>query len=368
MLIPGPVELSEKTRAEAGRQMVPHRGAEFKQVLAGLGKGIGEIIGTAEKVHAITGSGTAAVEFLAANLIRPGDRVACLANGKFGKRFAEIASIYSENTLVFAAEGGNPLEYEPIEADVVTVVHNETSTGVLNGLKKVRADFPHALLIVDAVSGIGNPLSMEGMGIDGMAIASQKALAAPPGLAFASLSGRAARKAMENPGKPPYYLDYRRYAKAAEKNETPFTPVESVVFAAASRVKEILGEGMPRFVERHAANADFVRQSVKKTGLSLLAKNGAIPSNVVTAVETPAAEEIRAKARERGFVFAGGQDELKGKIFRVAHMGETTREELAQAMGALGQSVEAAGRGNAPEPQGNGAAGIAAAEHCRSGE
>jgi len=339
MLIPGPAELSAKTRAEAGRQMIPHRGPEFKEILAGLEEGMKRVLGTGERVFTIAGSGTAGVEFLAANAVHPDDKVVCLANGKFGKRFAEIASIYSHDTKTFVADYGNPLQYDAADADVVVMIHNETSTGVLNDVEKVREDFPNALLLVDAVSGIGNPLEVEAMGLDGVATASQKAIAAPPGLAFASLSERAARKALENPRKPPYYLDYRKYAKAAERNETPFTPAESVVFAAASRVKEILEEGMAGFVERHAANAEFVRKRVIEMGLPLLPKNGAVPSNVVTAVETPAADEIRAKARERGFVFAGGQDELRGKIFRIAHMGDTTREELRAAMDALEESI-----------------------------
>lgn len=338
LLIPGPVELSDATRREASRQMVSHRGAEFKQINFLLDRGMRQILGTGQPVYSITGSGTAAVEFLAANLIEKNDVVVSLANGKFGERFADIARVYSDNVVEKSVEWGEPLDYGTGKADVVTMVQNETSTGVQNSVEIARRLYPDALLLADAVSALGNEVNVDKQGIDGVATATQKALGAPPGMAFASLSKRAQEKALAIK-RAPYYLRFELYKKAAEKSETPFTPAEPIAFAAASRIAEINAEGMKRFIERHWQNADFVRKRVREMGFALFPKRGATPSNVVTAIETPLAEEVREKMKQKDFLLSGGQEHLKGKIFRIAHMGETTQEELAECLNALEEAT-----------------------------
>ncbi|MEK6924249.1 MAG: aminotransferase, partial [Candidatus Micrarchaeota archaeon] len=141
-----------------------------------------------------------------------------------------------------------------------------------------------------------------------------------------------------------FYFDFKKYRAAALKGETPFTPAESIVFAAEFRAKQIVAEGVDAFVARHASNAEFVRSRVAELGLTLFPRGGAVPSNVVTAIEHTRASEVVAGMREAGFIIAGGQDGLKGRIFRLAHMGETTRAELVELLDALDGVVSRLGR------------------------
>jgi len=335
LFTPGPVELNKETLEQNGRQMISHRGAEFHDLLAELHQGIQQIFETSQPAYCITGSGTLGVEFMVSNAILRTDKVACLTNGTFGNRLADIAAHYSDNCQIFPSQPGNPLHYEPFDADVVVMTQNETSTGVLNNVRQVRKDFPEAVLLVDAVSAVGHRLEFDDCGADGIATATQKALAAPPGLAFACLSQRATQRAKN--ARPPYYLELAKYAKALEKNETPFTPAVSTMFAAAHRTREILLEGLFQFVQRHDDNANYVRKRLKKTGLPLLAKNGASPSNTITAIEHPASNSIKDRLKQDGFTLAGGQDALKGKIVRLAHMGNTTLDGLARVLDAIEQ-------------------------------
>ncbi len=339
LLIPGPVQLDEETMLRTGSQMVSHRSEDFRKVLRTMDTGLREILGTTEPVYTITGSGTAAVEFLAANTIARGDNVLCLSNGKFGNRFADIARVYSDNVICRETKWGFPIGIGAVDdapaPDIVTMVANETSTGVLNDVSEVRRKFPGAMLLVDAVSALGNPLSVEGSGIDGIATASQKALASPPGLAFASLNKIAQAKAQDASIRAPYYLRYEAYCKSAQKGETPFTPCIPVAFACAYRIGKINEEGIGSFIERHGQNAAYARKRIVDSGFQLFPKGGAKPSSVLTAVETPNASSIVQRMREKGFVISGGQDALKGKIFRMAHMGVATRDDLKAALDAL---------------------------------
>ncbi len=350
--IPGPVPLPSEVRGAVAGEMMDHRGPEFAALFEEVTAELRYVFQTRHDVLILTASGTGGLEAALVNVLSPGERVLAVINGFFGERWFEMARAFGLEAIPLRFPlglGADPdevrkalLKVQPCKALLIT--HNETSTGVTSDLKAIaeaaRSVDDPPLLLVDAVSSLGAiDLRPDEWGCDVVVTASQKALMAPPGLAIVSVSPKA-WEASEKALLPRFYLDFRRAREYAYLRQTPFTPAVSVLFGLRESLRLIREEGLERVFARHQAMAEFTRQGIKSLGLSLF-PDERWASNTVTAVRVPEglrAEEIAKRLREEhGVVVAGGQGELKGKILRIAHIGRVAREEMAQAIEALGK-------------------------------
>ncbi len=350
--IPGPVPLPQEVKEALSQEMINHRGPEFVSLFREVTEGLKHVFQTSHDVLILTASGTGGLEAAIVNVLSPGDRVLAVINGFFGERWFEIAKAFGVEAIPLRFPLGLGADPEGVRKALIKagackallITHNETSTGVTNDLAAITEavysveDPP--LILVDAVSSLGAiDLRPDEWGCDVVVTASQKALMAPPGLSIVSVSPKA-WEACEKAKLPRFYWDFRRAREYALRNQTPFTPALSVLFALRKSLKLIQEEGLANVFARHCAVAEFTRLGVKSLGLSLF-PDEKWASNTVTAVRIPqelkADEIIRRLREEHGIVVAGGQGELKGKIIRIAHIGRVTVEEMAQVIAALSE-------------------------------
>ncbi|MEK7375950.1 MAG: alanine--glyoxylate aminotransferase family protein, partial [Candidatus Margulisiibacteriota bacterium] len=278
------------------------------------------------------------------------DKVLSLNIGAFGNRFAKIARAYGADVDEVKFERGKAVDLKTLEDKLaqdkdkkikaVLVQHNETSTGVLNDIETTaKAIKKHgALIIVDAVSGLLTaPLKTDEWELDVVVSGSQKAFMVPPGLSFAAVSKKA-WAAHETAKMPRFYFDFKAAMKFSEIGETPWTPAVSVIYGMQEAIRMLKEEGLENIYARHEKMSKAVRGGVKALGLRLLA-NDDVASKAVTAIFPPEgidADALRKKIREKyGMVLAGGQEDLKGKVFRMGHLGYIDKMELIAAMAAL---------------------------------
>jgi aspartate aminotransferase-like enzyme len=361
LMIPGPVSVTPRIRQAMARPMINHRGDEFAQIYTDIVENLKVIFQTKNDLFVLSGSGTCAMEAALGCLLRrtaDGGKgaVRCItvANGKFGERFKEIATRYSRAEAVTPIffEWGQPIELEPVKAalestpdpKVVTMVHNETSVGLLNPAKEVGklAKQHGALFVLDCITSIGgDEVPVDAIGADIAIVGSQKCLGTPPGLAALSISEPAWGLMRDNPSRP-FYQDLVAYKKSYEKKQTPYTPALPLFFALHEALQVINEEGMPRRIARHRAMSRAVRAAVTSLGLSLFPKLNAVSnySNTVTAINIPLAhgitdDTLRGGMRKRGVIVAGGQESLKGKIFRIASMGDVMPHDILKTLGVL---------------------------------
>lgn len=356
LMIPGPTPLPPAVSEALARPMVGHRAKEFAGLTARLHDKLQKILQTKNEVFILTSSGTGGLEAAVANTVNPGDRVLALVAGKFGERFRDLARVYGAEVIELAFPWGRPVDLDAVERElnrhpdirVVLATQNETSTGVVHDIKGLAALTAghEALLAVDAVSGLGGiDLPADAWGVDVLVTASQKALMTPPGLAMISLSEKAWARVGECRA-PRYYFSLPAAKKALAKWNTAYTPAVSLFFALEAAVDLMLAEGLPQVFARHRLLARACRAGVQALGLELLPPEEAA-SPVVTAVRSPAglsADDLRKLLYDKyGVLFAGGQAELKGKIFRIAHMGYVDRLDILTALGALELAMDELG-------------------------
>ncbi|MFH2068921.1 MAG: alanine--glyoxylate aminotransferase family protein [Candidatus Omnitrophota bacterium] len=347
LFTPGPTPVPDEILLEMAKPLIHHRTPQFRKILAECFSGLKEFFQTKEDVMILTSSGTGAMEAAISNLLSPGEKCLVVEGGKFGERFREIAVAYGIEVTTLPVEWGKsatPIEIEAAlkkEPDIKAVFTTlcETSTGThtdIKGIGEIIRQRPEVLLVVDGISSLGaTECRTDEWGIDVMISASQKAFMLPPGLAFISLSPKAWEKSAKTKT-PRYYFDLSAYRKAVSKEDTPYTPALTLIIGLAGVLKMLKTEGIENVWKRHCLLAEATRQGVKALGLQLLAEH---PSNAVTAVRVP--EEIDAEALTKalrdssGITFAGGQGKLKGKIFRIAHLGWVDQYEILQAIAAL---------------------------------
>jgi aspartate aminotransferase-like enzyme len=328
--------------------MIHHRTEEFERVMAEVTDGLKYVFQTRNDVIILSSSSTGAMESSVVNLLSPGDHALVIGGGKFGERWAEICGAYNIEFHFIDVEWGKPVDIERVreklEADPsIKCVYStlcETSTGVVHDIKSLGAivkTFENTLLVVDTVSGLGAvDIQTDNWHVDVVVSGSQKGLMTPPGLAFISLS-ELAWAAVEESKLPKYYFNLKEARKSLSKNQTPFTCSVSLILALRESLAQIKREGIRNCLARHARLAQATRAGVEALGLELFAK--ASPSNAVTAVTVP--ERVDGKALVRlidgkyGVTFAGGQDELSGKIFRIAHLGYCDDLDIIASISAL---------------------------------
>ena len=347
--IPGPIPVPDDILESMSHPMINHRGPEYKELLIRNTDRLKQVFGTKNDVYILTSSGTGAMEAAVVNVLSPGDKLLNANVGEFGERFGIIAERYGADVTTLDFPHGEAVDIDQLrealkkdpEIKVVSVTHNETSTGVTNPLKEIAAvvkgEFGK-LILVDGISSVCSlPLETDAWGLDVVATASQKGWMMPPGFAFLSFS-EDAWKAYEQSTMPKFYFDMGMYKHYYEIGQPPYTPAVSLMFAMDLALEQIVAEGMGSVFERHASIGRFTRAGVKKLGLSLLAKEQ-FASDTVTAVRIPQeveAAKLMSKMRvEHDVVLAGGQGPLSGKIFRIGHMGRVTEGEIQDVIESL---------------------------------
>jgi len=333
LLTPGPTPLPPQVCEAMARPIIHHRTPQFQAILKEASEGLKYVFQTQNDVFILASSGTGAMEAAVVNILSPGDTVIAVEGGKFGERWTEICQSYGINAEVINVEWGRAVEPKEIEKKLkanpkikaVFVTLCETSTGVATDIEAIGrvVKETEALLVVDAISGLGAiPMAFDAWFCDMVVSGSQKGLMLPPGLGFISISPKAF-KLMESSKCPKYYFDLKEAKKALDKNDTPFTPAISLVIALNEALKMMKQDGLENIFLRHKKMAEATRQAMKALGLELFAPTAS--SDVVTAVKVPLGidgEKLVKTMRDTyGVTIAGGQSELKGKVFRIAHMG-----------------------------------------------
>jgi len=351
LMIPGPTPVPEAALLAMAKHPMGHRSKEFDAIFAECTENLKWLHQTSGDVLSLTVSGTGAMEAGIINFLSAGDRVLVGTNGKFGERWAEVAEAYVLNVEIIKAEWGQQLDpenfREKLEADkekqikAVIITHSETSTGVLNDLETINRHVKahgEALIMVDAVTSLGAAnVPMDAWGIDVIASGSQKAYMIPPGLGFVAVSPKA-WKAYKTATLPRYYLDLGKYSKDAAKNTTPFTPPVNMFFGLQVTLQMMKAEGLENVFARHKRLMTTTRAAVKALGLPLFAADGAA-SPAITSVMPPEsvdAQKVRTLMRKRfDIALADGQDHLKGKIFRIGHLGFVCDRDILAAISSL---------------------------------
>jgi aspartate aminotransferase-like enzyme len=347
LFTPGPTPVPEETLLELARPVGYHRSQEAKAILGEVSEDLKYVFQTANPVMTLTCSGTGGMESAVVNCLAPGEKAILLTAGRWGERWRGILKAYQANTVTVEVPYGKAVTPEMLEkalgehpdAKAVFATLSETSTGVghdLAGFGKLVAK-TDALLIVDGISGLGAmECRTDEWNLDVVVTGSQKALMLPPGLAFVSVSPKGWKKIDATPVRS-FYLDLRRYKKAlAEGPDTPFTPANTLIRAQRASLKRIRTEGIENLWERHARIAAACRAGVKAMGLELFAER---PNNALTVITVPAGVDgsatLKKLEKQYGYKLADGQDSMKGKIWRLSHMGYTDAFEVLGAISAL---------------------------------
>ena len=351
--IPGPTSLPDAVREAGARQMVNHRGPEFATLQNGIIERLKKFYKTDNDVLIVTAAGTGGLESAIVSFLSPGDKVLGITIGAFGDRFAKIATAYGAEVTKLAFDWGKAADPAKVREALaaggpwkaVLMTQNETSTAVTNPIadlaKVVKDVAPDALVIVDAISGLGAvPFDTDGWKLDVVVSGSQKAWMVAPGLSFVSVSPRA-WEAAAVAKMPKFYFDLAAHKTSAESGQTPWTPAVAVMFQLDVALTMMEQEGLEEIWKRHAAVGAAVRAGLTTLGFKLLA-DPAFASNTVTGAWIPEDLDWKAfngKLRKLGLIVAGGQGNLKGKIFRIGHLGHVTVPNILNAMAVLEQTL-----------------------------
>lgn len=347
LLTPGPTPVPADVSLAMARPVIHHRTPQYLEIFKEVNDGLKVVFRTTKSdIFTFTSSGTGAMESAVSNLLSPKDKVIVVQGGKFGERWAEICRFYGVEVLPIDVEWGDAVEPFKIEEALkknpkVKAVYTtlcETSTGVLNDIKTICTivGATDAVLVVDAISGLGaDALLTDEWGVDVVVAGSQKGLMIPPGLSFVCINNKA-WQLVEKAALPRFYFCYKSAKKALQSQDTPFTSAVTLMIGLREALRLIQSEGLENVIARHRKMAEATRAAVRALGLELYSK---APSNALTAVVVPAHLDgeklVKCLRDEFGVTFAGGQAELKGKIFRIAHLGYIERMDIIVAISAL---------------------------------
>jgi aspartate aminotransferase-like enzyme len=348
LLTPGPTAIPENVLAGFARPIVHHRTPVFQAVFEEVKNDLKWLFQTKQDVLILTATGTGAMEASISNVFKKGDKVITVNCGKFGERWTEIAKAYGLKPVEIKRPSGDSIEPKDLEEVVranpdargIFFQASETSTGARMPTQEICkiARAANMLSVCDAITALGVfNLPMDEWGIDILITGSQKALMIPPGLAFVALSDRA-WKASEQGDLPRFYFNFAKERKALATQQTAWTPAISLIQGLQDTLKMLREEGLDGVFKRHDLMARATRNAVAALGLEILAKKA--PSDAVTAVLVPSAvkdgKQILKTMREKyGVTIIGGQDELEGKIFRLAHIGYCDKFDIVTAIASL---------------------------------
>ena len=353
-MIPGPTPVPEKVLHALGKHPIGHRSKDFQDLVEITTENLKWLHQTENDVLTITGSGTAAMEAGIINTLNKGDKVICGENGKFGQRWVKVAKAFGLEIIKIDAEWGKPLNPEDFkrilekdkqkEIKAVILTHSETSTGVINDLQMISSHIRNhkkALSIIDCVTSLGAcNVPVDEWELDIVASGSQKGYMIPPGLSFISMSKKAWQAAEES-NLPKFYLNLKSYKKSLLSNSNPYTPAVNLVFALDVSLKMMREEGLENIFARHNRHKLAVSTAAKTLNLNLFADEEHL-SPAVTAIATGGidAEEFRKKIKNKfDILLAGGQDHLKGEIFRVGHLGYVNDRDIISVISAISNTL-----------------------------
>ena len=346
MFVPGPVDVAPEVLQQQTKAMLPHRSKDFEAIFQRAGDKLRQVFFTQYRVFIMTNSGSGAQEAAVRNLAK--ERVLSCVNGAFSKRWFDVAVANGKLADKVEVPMGQAILPAMVEEalqkqkyELITIVHNETSTGVMNPVREiaelVKRVSPETLVAVDAVSSLsGAKIEMDAWGLDLLFTSSQKCMALPPGIALCAVNDRAMARAAEVPARG-WYFDFLLLEKHRNKDSTPMTPAMSLVFALDFQLDRILVEGLENRFARHAAMAKRSQEWAAKKGWALLAPEG-YRSNTLTVVTNPPEFDIAEFNKFlalRNLRLANGYGDLKGKTFRIAHRGEIQMADLENLLAAL---------------------------------
>lgn len=334
LLAPGPTPVPPEVLLSMAMPIIHHRSPDFIPILDNAKKGLQWLFQTKNDVLILSSSGTGGMVGSVNNFFNPSDKVLVVNGGKFGERWTKIAQAYGLKVEEIVVEWGYSVKPEMVEAALkkdpeikgVFVQATETSTGVyhdIEGIGKIIKNYPNTIFIVDAISAlVAHDIRTDEWNIDILVGGSQKGLMLPPGLAFVSVSEKA-WKMNEKSKMPRFYFNFRKERENLAKNQTNFTSAVTLIIGLNEAIKILQKEGLENVFKRHERLANATREAVKALGLSLYSKES--PSNSVTAIEMPQGidgQAVYKNLREKyGVTGAGGQDQAKGRIYRLAHLG-----------------------------------------------
>jgi aspartate aminotransferase-like enzyme len=352
LFVPGPVDVNPEVLAAQAQPMIPHRSIEFETIFQRASEKAMQIFNTQERVFIFASSGTGLQEAAIRNLCK--EKVLSCVNGAFGQRWHQVAQMNGKAAEALEAAWGQPITPELVSEalqrnsyEAITIVHNETSTGVQNPVKEiaaaVHAHSPQTLICVDAVSSLGGvELLMDAWGLDMVLTSSQKCLALPPGLALAAVSERAMEHARQVPERG-WYFDLVRMEEHRKKDSTPATPALSLIYALDVQLQRILEEGLTARYSRHSRMAGRVQEWALSSGFDLFAQEGYRSQTVTTVTNSLNIEfeDLKKFLLAKDMRIAGGYGHLKGKTFRIAHMGETQPEDIDRLLATISEYLRA---------------------------
>ncbi len=348
--IPGPVQVSEKTYRAFSSPMIGHRSQDFKDLYAKVQPQLQSLLFTKQLVYLSTSSAWGVMEGAIRNLVEK--KVLCCMCGAFSDKWLDVARRCGREAEGLKVDWGSPILGEAVDAklasgdfDALTIIHNETSTGVMSPLSQIAAlkeKYPDVMFIVDAVSSMSAvKLEFDALRIDVLLAGSQKAFALPPGLTVFCCSPAALTKAAKSKDRG-YYFDFVEFQNNAEQSMTPSTPSIGHVYALASKLEDMFNEGLEARFARHRKLAEMTRAWAAKHGFSLFPgegyesvtltciNNGAKPGGRV--VDVPMLQKL---VKGQGFLIDGGYGKIKGTTFRISNMGDETEESMNRLYAAL---------------------------------
>ena len=354
LLTPGPTPLPPQVREALGRPIIHHRTSAYRALFKRAMQGMATAMQTANPIFCLTSSGTGAMEAAVVNLLSPGDEAIVVLGGKFAERWRDLCKAYGITGVTVDVAYGDVVDPQKVaqalaahpKAKAVLTTLCETSTGVVNDIKALAAAVKPtpAVLVVDAISGLlADECQTDAWGVDVVVTGSQKGLMLPPGLAFISVSAKA-WALVESSKSPRFYTDLRLYKKSMADDDTPFTSAVSTVIALDEALKIVLQMGVPQMIQRCAQMGKATRAGATAIGLTLFSKR---PSNGVTAINVPAGVDGKALTKvmydKSKVMVAGGQGDMAGKIFRFAHMGYISPEDVLAGLKALEEALASLG-------------------------
>jgi aspartate aminotransferase-like enzyme len=336
LLAPGPTQVSPEVLLAMAQPVLHHRAPEFVKLFEQVREDLKWLFQTRNDVLVLASTGTGGMEGSVTNFLSQGEKALVVNGGKFGERWTKICQAYGVKVTEIQVEWGHSVRPEQVQAalekepDIKAVFTqaSESSTGVAHDIRSIAQIVrPHedCLMVVDAVSAMGVfDIQTDHWGLDIVVTGSQKALSLPPGLAFVSVSDKAWRRA-EKAKNSRFYFNFKKERESQSKNQTAYTAAVSLIAGLDASLRMLKAEGLQNVFARHHLLARAMREAMSGLGLRLFPKD--FPSDALTAVEAPEGFDGQAIYKDLrvkyGITAAGGQDQLKGKVFRIAHMGYT---------------------------------------------
>ncbi len=355
IMAPGPVAVDPHVLSVMSEPLIHHRSPQFSKILTEVRKDLKFLYQTNNECLILTSSGTGGMEACVSNLLSPGDKAICVVAGKFGERWSELCQSFGVKNIDINIEWGQAVKPEQVEdalkahpdAKAVFVQAHETSTGVQHPIKEIGEIVKkreNTVLVVDAISAMGvYDIKTDEWGLDVVVTGSQKSLSLPPGLSIVSVSDKA-WEFVKRAKSPKYYFNFLKEKKAVERETTAYTPAVSLIIGLREVLKQFREMGLKRLFDHHKRLSEATKKAVSAMGLNQFPK---VPSHAITVIEAPQGingqDVVKILREDYGITIAGGQAQLKGKIFRISHYGHLCQWDMIIAIAAIEQALNRLG-------------------------